>query len=520
MNAYFNYIYNFMGNISSNIMDALGAISKTLGGIFDFTFYIKLFNSYKSGFSTFGWIAVTITHIILLIILILIIYLIYRGIKLLLRFKVPVIEHEKLKDEVVKLNREIMKVSYEKDKILAMQISKMGMDVNRELLATDESAEEIDTETINEIEEVFTGPQEYRFPRLTEVDTIYNSDQYIKPEYDTTFTLEELCKNFRNFAASKLGLYYELSTIKYFFASLGVTKIIILQGISGTGKTSLPYALGQYIQNPAVICSVQPSWRDRAELFGYYNEFTKKYTETDFLKSIYEAQFFEDIRVIILDEMNIARVEYYFAEMLSILEMPREEERIVSIVSSKFASDPEKMKEGKIAIPSNVWYIGTINNDDSTFAVSDKVYDRAIPVDLDDRAEFFEAPETERIHISYAYLSKLYVEAKEKYPISEEMLMELNKLDKYLIKHFRITFGNRILKQLKEFVPYYIACGGTEIDGIDFILVKKILRKFESIGMGFIRDELDGFLKYLDRGFGEDNMKLSKEYINRLKKME
>ena len=76
MNAYFNYIYNFMGNISSNIMDALGAISKTLGGIFDFTFYIKLFNSYKSGFSTFGWIAVTITHIILLIILILIIYLI------------------------------------------------------------------------------------------------------------------------------------------------------------------------------------------------------------------------------------------------------------------------------------------------------------------------------------------------------------------------------------------------------------------------------------------------------------
>ena len=178
------------------------------------------------------------------------------------------------------------------------------------------------------------------------------------------------------------------------------------------------------------------------------------------------------------------------------------------------------MKEGKIGIPSNVWYIGTINNDDSTFAVSDKVYDRAIPVDLDDRAELFEAPETERIHISYDYLNQLYVEAKAQYPISEEMLLELNKLDKYLIKHFRITFGNRILKQLKDFVPYYIACGGTEIDGIDFMLVKKILRKLESIGMGFIRDELDGFIKYLDREFGEDNMKLSKEYLNRLKKME
>ena len=69
------------------------------------------------------------------------------------------------------------------------------------------------------------------------------------------------------------------------------------------------------------------------------------------------------MKVVILDEMNIARVEYYFAEMLSLLEMPREDERYFSVVSSEADNDPIKMKEGKVWIPSNVWYVGTINND-------------------------------------------------------------------------------------------------------------------------------------------------------------
>ncbi len=117
------------------------------------------------------------------------------------------------------------------------------------------------------------------------------------------------------------------------------------------------------LKNPSLICSVQPSWRDRTELFGYYNDFTKKYTKTEFLKTLYEAHYYEDMKVVILDEMNIARVEYYFAEMLSLLEMPREDERYFSVVSSQADNDPLKMKEGKVWIPSNVWYVGTINKD-------------------------------------------------------------------------------------------------------------------------------------------------------------
>ena len=170
-------------------------------------------------------------------------------------------------------------------------------------------------------------------------------------------------------------------------------------------------------------------------------------------------------------------------------------------------------------IPSNVFYVGTINNDDSTFAVADKVYDRAIPIDLDDKAQPFETPDTPPMRVSYTYLSALYQVAKETNPISEQMLMELEKLDNYLIKHFRLTFGNRILRQIKDFVPCYIACGGTEIDGVDFMFAKKILRKFESLGLGFIRDEIDGLILYLDKTFGTEEFKISKEYLRRLKRM-
>lgn len=518
MNAFFYYFYTMMEHIIELFMDAVYAIWNLLVALVDIPYYTGVFRTYRGELSVAGWICVILVHILIIALIVLVIYLIYRGLRIAFRFKVPVVEYEKMKDEVVRLNREVLKTQYEKDKILAMKVSEMGMQVNADLLG-DVDAETPEEETENpEGEAAVVETGEPRFPRLSHLDEYFKTEYHV-PEYDNTINLEELCQKLRNFAASRLGLYYDLEIMRRLISSFGAAKMVILQGISGTGKTSLPYAFGQFVQYPSAICSVQPSWRDRTELVGYYNEFTKKYTEPDFLETLYEAAYVEDARLVILDEMNIARVEYYFAEMLSILELPREDDRFITLVSSRSASDPERMKDGKIWIPSNLWYIGTINNDDSTFAVSDKVYDRAIPIDLDEKAEFFEAPEQDPIRLNYKHLIKLYDEAKEKYPVSQEMLLELDKLDSYLIKHFRLSFGNRIMKQIKEYVPCYVACGGSEIDGIDFIFSAKILRKFESLGMGFIRDEIDGFLKYLDHVFGEENMQISKQYLIRLKKL-
>ena len=301
-------------------------------------------------------------------------------------------------------------------------------------------------------------------------------------------------------------------------AGLASTKLIVLQGISGTGKTSLPYTLGKYFKNDATIASVQPSWRDRSELFGYFNEFTKKFNETEVLKRIYESSYNDDVNIIVLDEMNIARIEYYFAEMLSVLEMPNPEEWKIELVPSTWSDDPKLLEDGKLKIPQNVWYIGTANNDDSTFAVSDKVYDRALVINLDSKGIPFEAPPTTAKNVSYSYIESLYKKAVEEHPVRDEMLDKIAKLDLYVIEKFRVAFGNRIMKQLKIFVPVYCACGGSEIEAIDYVLATKVFRKFDALNLSLIRGEIRGLILQLDALFGKDTMKESISYLRRLQK--
>jgi 5-methylcytosine-specific restriction endonuclease McrBC GTP-binding regulatory subunit McrB len=217
--------------------------------------------------------------------------------------------------------------------------------------------------------------------------------------------------------------------------------------------------------------------------------------------------------------MNIARVEYYFAEMLSILEMPSRDEWVVDLVPSGWPNDPKHIDKGRFRLPQNMWFIGTANNDDSTFAISDKVYDRAMPININSKGVPFDAPDTDGIYISFEHLEDMFHKAQEENRVSQENLDKIDMLDDYVIEHFRLAFGNRIVKQLKEFVPAYIACGGTELDGLDYVLCNKILRKFESLNLSYIRDEIDGLILYLSEQFGEDAMTECKDYLTRLKKL-
>jgi hypothetical protein len=236
---------------------------------------------------------------------------------------------------------------------------------------------------------------------------------------------------------------------------------------------------------------------------------------------MYEARYRNDLFLTIIDEANIARVEYYFAELLSILEMPSKDEWVVDITSCGWDSDPKFIEDGRFRLPENMWYILTINNDDSTFALSEKVYDRAIPISINKKALMFDVGDIEyqkNINISYQHLQKLFIEAKSKYKVKEENLKLLNLLSDYLMKHFNLSFGNRIIKQIKEFVPVYIACGGDEMDALDYFLTNKILRKLESFNLAYIRNEIEGLITYLNKHFGKTHLKESKEYLNKLKK--
>ena len=358
---------------------------------------------------------------------------------------------------------------------------------------------------------------EHRFPKLTLVDEKYENYEY--PVYDNEITLEQFAERYRLFAASQMHLYYTPEIVRRFVAGMAASKLLILEGISGTGKTSLPYSFSRYMENPATIVSVQPSYRDRTEILGYFNEFSKRFNETEFLRALYEANYREDPTLIVLDEMNLARIEYYFAEMLSVLEMPSKDEWVLDLVPTEWPGDPKKLEGGKIHVSDATWFVGTANNDDSTFTITDKVYDRAMPIELNERADAFECEPHPHCDITAAHLQYLFEKAKVDYPISEELLENMQKLDNYLITRFKLSFGNRIMKQMYDFIPVYVACGGTEVGGMDYIVARKVLKKFESMNVTFVRDEITGLINYIDKTFGKAEMQDSKNYLRRIQNL-
>ncbi len=357
---------------------------------------------------------------------------------------------------------------------------------------------------------------EGRFCMLCEIDE--KKEEFKQTDYIGEITLEKICQDFRNYAANELKLYYSIDDIRKFITGLSVSKILILQGMSGTGKTSLAHAFGSYIDNPSTIIPVQPMWKERTDLIGYYNEFTKRFNETLLLRKMYEANYSENMYITVLDEMNIARVEYYFAEFLSLLELPNPDERYLDVVSDRWESDPKALVDGRIKLPKNMWFIGTANNDDSTFSISDKVYDRAMVLDLDKRSEKFFAPKTEKLHITAEKFEELTKMAICENAISQRNQKRLASLDEYLKAHFHVTFGNRIMKQIREYIPIYISCGGDELEALDDILSKKVIRKLGMQNPIYLKNSAQELINYLDELFGKDKMPLCKERIQKIER--
>ena len=507
MNTLLRLLYELLGQFFSGFKSIILGLYNGFISIFNINKYISIIQNYNKDLSAGEWVIVIICLLIIVAILAFIVFLFIMLFKKIFKFKKTLVEQESLLEEIGDLNNKVATMMKEKEDILAMKVSQIGLKPN------ESSTEEID----NNSDDENVDDSNIRFSKLNEIDIEFKN--YKIQNYNNTFTLPELVELFRNFAASQLRLYYTPEMIRLFVSALASTKIVILQGISGTGKTSLAYAWGKFLKHDSCIASVQPSWRDRSEVFGYFNEFTRKFNETDILKEIYKAGYTDDIYTIILDEMNISRVEYYFAEMLSILEMPNHDEWIIEIVSSAWKNDPVHLKGGKLHIADNVWYIGTINNDDSTFMVTDKVYDRAMPLDINDKGKVFTPIDTPAQDINYSYLNNLFQTAMETYPLSDEINAKIEDMDNYVIKHFRIAFGNRIVAHMRKFVPVYVACGGDEVSGVDYFIARKILRKFEQLNISYIRDEIDGFVKYLNDNFGQDKMHECIEYVQRLKKM-
>ncbi|WP_446787113.1 hypothetical protein [Macellibacteroides fermentans] len=400
-------------------------------------------------------------------------------------------------------------------------------------------------------------------PSLSKVDieaeeTEFAKDIALRIQRTEIASLQEMVQHVKNYAGSRKKeeqLFYTDKDIRAFLAGMAVSRLIILQGMSGTGKSSLPRIFSEAISGFNRLIPVESSWRDRNELLGYYNDFNKKFNAKSFTIELYRSTKSRCQVIptfIVLDEMNLARIEYYFSDFLAILQEPDHEKWLIELVSSDMRTLPmelleevkQKMKKDeptvfsiwekiersrqgdlkaetsdeekelltsylaklgrltgakdlidgrKIKVTDNIWFIGTANQDESTFEISDKVYDRAQIVSLNRKGVSegnYKA--TEKKYVSVTALQDMFSSAITGFKSKDEVETRLEELDDTLMENFDISFGNRIVTQTIDFAAVFTAAGGKLTDAIDYQISTKILRKVIS------SDDGDAFLELLD----------------------
>ena len=359
------------------------------------------------------------------------------------------------------------------------------------------------------------------FPALSAIDRHYEGEAVAGLEGDD-ITLADLCSKFRNFLAKTEQLYYDIDVLRFFVSGLAASHLEILEGLSGTGKSSLPRSFAKYVSGAAIFLPVQATWRDKSSLIGYFNDFSKTYRETDFLLNLYEANYNPDrIYMFVLDEMNISRVEYYFADFLSVLEYPEEQWKIRVLQLPYDFVPPVMLDKGFVTIPNNAYFVGTANQDDSTFSIADKVYDRAITIAFDDRNPAFVPDSDEKpIFLTASKLHALIKEAQENNAnaFTANDLKKFAIITDYVRDEFGVAFGNRILNQIENIVPVFVACGGKKEAALDFMLSRKVLAKLEGRFEDNVKSGLEHILALLDDTYGDNGFPRSRAHVETMLK--
>ncbi len=282
-------------------------------------------------------------------------------------------------------------------------------------------------------------------------------------------------------------LHYGARDVRSFLGGMAMTPLLLLQGISGTGKTSLPIAVANALGGDHTVIEVQAGWRDRQDLLGYYNAFHRHFYATNFLQALYRAGTEarrDRVTLIVLDEINLSRVEQFFADFLSVMEKP-ESERRVTLMSDPVPDPPALLVEGRhLPIPRNVWFVGTANHDETTTAFADKTYDRAHVMDLprhppsgDPRS----AARPDRAPVSHRALRKLFDDAmtsrEGEAKRARAWFDAKGGVGDLLRDEFRLSWGNRHERDIERYVPVVCEAGGELGEAVDHLLHTKLLRK-------------------------------------------
>ena len=291
-------------------------------------------------------------------------------------------------------------------------------------------------------------------------------------------------RNAMSHAGERGVLKFRERDIQLFVGGLAMSQLHILQGISGTGKTSLATAFAKAIGAELTVIAVQAGWRERADLLGYFNAFDRKFYELKTLQAVYRAQTQQDknrLHVVLLDEMNLSRPEQYFADFLSALE-GEGVARNIRLVDNRIENAPRALIDGRdLALPQNVWFIGTANQDETTNAFADKTYDRSFVMEVhrpgSDIADAVQPSKSRTV--SVGSLLDAFDEAAragEKHTHGQLEKLNQSSLARTLANEFAAGWGSRLERQWQRFVPVVIAAGGDEEMAVDHLLLTRVIR--------------------------------------------
>ena len=327
------------------------------------------------------------------------------------------------------------------------------------------------------------------FPSCSAMDKKDSGLQTTRPTTDTIPSLATFAEYVRHRMAwdpkTEKELYYSARDVRSFLGGLAMSRLHLLQGISGTGKTSLPLAFARAIGAGSALVEVQAGWRDRQDLVGHFNSFERRFYEEKFLQAMYRAgtPFYRQTPfIIVLDEMNLSHPEQYFADMLSALEQDRNLQKLF-LMTAPVDPAPDQLKSSagrELAVPENVWFVGTANHDETTKDFADKTYDRAHVMELPRNREVFRRSDPQpKPPLSLSALTDAFGLAVAEHQGEAEQAYNFleTELGETLGRRFRLGWGNRLEKHMSTYVPVVIAAGGSIGEATDHILATKLLRK-------------------------------------------
>lgn len=309
------------------------------------------------------------------------------------------------------------------------------------------------------------------------------------------------------------GFIFHPWQIATYVTALRTKPFVILAGISGTGKSKLPELVARLTAGNCVRVSVRPDWTDSSEVLGYI-DLNDRFRPGRVLQLAHDAEMDPDrYHVCLIDEMNLARVEHYFAEVLSAIEDRRPSAdggyQSTALVAQKLPADFSQWQEQ--TIPANLGIVGTVNMDESSHGFSRKVLDRAFTIELsevdlslDATHSGSDAPSlvewsSEYWKCSASRMSEVDLSNPTNRQIAQKATSLLQEINRSLV-HCQLQVGYRtrdevimFMIQAEEIGDLFRTRGGESVDPLDLAVMMKILPRLVG-GSNAIRQTLMGFL--------------------------